>query len=129
MGTDIICQFLKEINEFQDWVELKLEVEFQLGMLGFKGWSILEDSTIKSLRAKPTDEVKIYIKQLHSVVAINPESKWNKLEFILYPDNTYKRSLVWDSKWQREVDSENLKHKQRNPNYQLPRWKWDNYTD
>ena len=124
LDTNILIDFLKEINEFDDWVELKLEVEFQPGMLGFKGWAHLKDSTQKSLRSRPTEELKTYVKHLHSKVAINSESRWNKLEFILFSDTTFKRIYIWDSKWQKEIDFENKKYKEKNPEYQLPRWKW-----
>lgn len=121
----IFTSFLIEINETKNWSQLILQVQIQPGFLGFKGWVISEDGEKKSLRTKPTDELKGYIKNLHSQIATSAESKWNKLEFILLSNMNFKRMLIWDSDWQRTIDLENRKFKQKNPDYKVPKWKWE----
>ena len=120
----IITRYLKSLCDNNNWQELVLEIEIQPGMLGFSGFEINNDGGKKSLRTKPTDNLKQAVKDLHRETAINEYSKWNKMVFKLKSDLSYIRDFIWDQEWQQKVNHYNLEHKKKNPDYKLPKWPW-----
>jgi hypothetical protein len=124
MITKILKEFLYELNQNEDWTKLVIEIELQPAFFGVSGYCLVENKNEISLRTKTTDDFDKTIKDFH-LNNSNAFNKWNKIHYSVDKIGNENLSLIWDSVWQEEIDSENRKVKEQNPDYKLPKWHWE----
>ena len=120
-----ITTYLLSIVESDSWSEILLNVEVQPGVLGLNGYYINIESEKKTLKTRPTEQLREDIKVLHDITAIDNITKWNRLTILLKSDYSFTVEYIWDQPWQDEIDSLNLDFKKKNPKYELPKWNWE----
>lgn len=121
----IINNYLISLIEFNDWEEVVLNIDIQPNVLGLNGYLIISDLNKISLRTRPTEILKETIHQLHIQTATSIESRWNKFQVKINKNKTVHNLYIWDEVWQQEIDSENRKVKDQNPDYNISKWHWE----
>ena len=124
MITKRLKDFLNEINQNLDWTLLVIEIELQPAYFGVSGYCIIENKNEIALRTRTTDDFDNLIKDFH-LRSSDSFNKWNKIKYSIDKVGNEYLSLIWDEVWQKEIDSQNRKVKEQNPEYNLPKWHWE----
>jgi len=124
MIQKILKDFLLEINQDDNWVELVLEIELQPAYFGISGYCINDRIKEISLRTRTNHDFDKNIKDYH-LNNSDKENRWNKIKFSLKNSIEESLSLIWDQTWQNEIDKLNIEAKKKNTEYNLPKWHWE----
>jgi len=124
MIQKILKDFLLEINQDDNWVELVLEIELQPAYFGISGYCINDRIEEISLRTRTNHDFDKSIKDYH-LNNSDKENRWNKIKFSLKNSIEESLSLIWDQTWQNEIDKLNIEAKKKNTKYNLPKWHWE----
>ena len=124
MIQETLRNFLFKINQNANWLELALEIELQPAYIGISGYCITDLKEEISLRTKTDDDFDKVIKDFH-INTCNDKNKWNKIKFVIKKNKEENLSLIWDEIWQTQIDRLNVEAKQKNSNYNLPKWSWE----
>ncbi len=116
--------YLSNIVKGQDWERAELYIEVQPGYMSLSGKRFVDKESL-SLRTKINDEISSKIQFLHDITTEGGSNKWNKANFIMFPNDTFEMEFVWDKEWQEEVDRNNKQAEAEDHNYKAPKWKWE----
>ncbi len=116
--------FLFGLLPDKEWTLAIINIEIQPGVLSMSGDCLCKDETI-SLRTRYNRELGEMIKWLHTTTTKGGFSKWNKAKFTVTPDKKFNMEFFWDEELQKEIDENNQKEAERDPNYKPPKWHWE----
>lgn len=122
----ILTDYLLDLVGTEAWSEIVLNIDMQPGVLGLTGYYMDSENLKKSLRTKPTKQLKLDIKEYHRATTSSYENRWNMMIFHLYKGRGYKRIFIWDEVQQNRIDNYNLEYKKKHPEYVIPKWHWEN---
>lgn len=118
--------FLINLIPNEDWTVAELTISIQPKMLQMSGFSHGDFDEKISLRTKFDSELKSKILWLHNLTTEKGKNKWNRGIFKVTPDQKFEFEFIWDEQWQDEIDIINKAEKEKDPNYDIPKWHWDN---
>lgn len=116
--------FLIDLIGTNSWTRAELNIEIQPKMLGMSGDSY-NGQIRNNLRTRYSEELGNKIKWLHKHTTEGGNQKWNKAQVHLTPNDKLEIQFIWDEQWQNEIDTYNSREKELDPNYDIPKWRWE----
>ncbi len=101
----------KSVEKVQNWTKAILKIKRFEGNVGFESFYALNVEDEIPIDTQVSYKTAMAVNELHKNMAtlFGNNSKWNRLIFILFPDNKIKVEYIWEEQLQNEVDRLNSK--------------------